>query len=263
MEGRPVGILENKKLLVTGVLTDDSIAFHTARRAIEEGAEIVLSGVGRALSLTQRVARRLPVTPDVIEIDVGNADQLDAARSVLETKFGRLDGLVHSIGFAPESCLGKGILAASWPDVATTLEVSAYSLKSLTEAMLPLFEAAGSGSVVGFDFDATVAWPGYDWMGVAKAALESVARYLARDLGSRGIRVNLVSAGPLRTMAAKSIPGFSAFEDSWKERAPLGWDVTAGHGAAADACVALLSDLFSRTTGEIVHVDGGYHAVGA
>jgi enoyl ACP reductase len=258
-----VGILENKKLLVTGVLTDDSIAFHTARRAIEEGAEIVLSGFGRALSLTQRIARRLPVTPDVIEIDVANPDHLVAARDALADKFGHLDGLVHSIGFAPESCLGHGMFASTWSDVATTLEVSAYSLKSLTEAMLPLFEAAGGGSVVGFDFDAAVAWPGYDWMGVAKAALESLSRYLARDLGSRNIRVNLVSAGPLRTMAAKSVPGFSKFEAAWGERAPLGWDVTDGHEAAADACVALLSHLFSRTTGEIIHVDGGYHAVGA
>jgi enoyl ACP reductase len=258
-----VGILESKKLLVTGVLTDDSIAFHTARRAIEEGAEIVLSGFGRALSLTQRIARRLPVTPEVFEIDVSNPDHLVAARSALEKKFGKLDGLVHSIGFAPESCLGHGMFEASWADVATTIEVSAYSLKSLTEAMLPLFASAGGGSVVGFDFDATVAWPGYDWMGVAKAALESLCRYLARDLGPNGIRVNLVSAGPLRTMAAKSIPGFSKFEDAWGERAPLGWDVNTGHGAAADACVALLSNLFSRTTGEIIHVDGGYHAVGA
>lgn len=258
-----MGILENKKLLVTGVLTDDSIAFHTARRALEEGAQIVLSGFGRALSLTTRVARKLPTTPDVLEIDVANADHLAAARVALEAKFGRLDGLVHSIGFAPESCLGHGMFASEWEDVSTTLQVSAYSLKSLTEAMLPLFDLAGGGSVVGFDFDATVAWPGYDWMGVAKAALESLSRYLARDLGPRGIRVNLVSAGPLRTIAAKSIPGFSKFEDAWADRAPLGWDVTAGHEAAADACVALLSDLFSRTTGEIIHVDGGYHAIGA
>jgi enoyl-[acyl-carrier protein] reductase I len=258
-----VGILEEKKLLITGVLTDDSIAFHTARRALEEGAEIVLSSFGRALSLTQRVARKLPTVPDVIEIDVANAEHLLSARAALEEKFGRLDGLVHSIGFAPESCLGHGMFASEWSDVATTLEVSAYSLKSLAEAMLPLFDAAGGGSIVGFDFDATVAWPGYDWMGVAKAALESLSRYLARDLGPRGIRVNLVSAGPLRTIAAKSIPGFAKFEDAWGERAPLGWDVTTGHEPAANACVALLSDLFSKTTGEIVHVDGGYHAIGA
>ncbi|HWD24266.1 MAG TPA: enoyl-ACP reductase FabI [Acidimicrobiales bacterium] len=258
-----MGILENKKLLVTGVLTDDSFGFHAARRAIEEGAEIVLSGFGRGLSLTERTARRLPVTPDVLEIDVTNSEHLAAAEGMLRERFGRLDGLVHSIAFAPESCLGHGMFASPWSEVATALEASAYSLKSLTEAMLPLFEIAGGGSVVGFDFDAAVAWPGYDWMGVAKAALESLSRYLARDLGGRNIRVNLVSSGPLRTMAAKSIPGFSTFEDAWGQRAPLGWDVTADHGAPANACVALLSDLFSRTTGEIIHVDGGYHAVGA
>jgi enoyl-[acyl-carrier protein] reductase I len=258
-----VGILDNKTVLVTGVLTDDSIGFHTARRAVEEGAEIVLSGFGRALSLTTRMARRLPGTPEVIELDVTNPAHLADARDAIGARFGRLDGLVHSIGFAPEACLGHGILAASWPDVATTIEVSTYSLKSLTEAFLPLFAEAGGGSVVGFDFDATVAWPGYDWMGVAKAALESLTRYLARDLGAQGIRVNLVSAGPLRTMAAKSIPGFAQFEEAWTARAPLGWDVAADHEAAADACVALLSDLFSKTTGEIIHVDGGYHALGA
>ena len=259
-----MGLLDGKRLLVTGVLTDASLAFAVARMAQEEGAEIVLSGAGRALSLTRRTARKLPSEPDVLEIDVTSPEQLAAAGETLAERWDRLDGLLHAIGFAPPDCLGSGMFAADWDDVSVALHISAYSLKALVDAFLPLLSAAGQeggASVVGLDFDATVAWPVYDWMGVAKAALESLARYLAKELGPRGIRVNLVAAGPVRTMAAKSIPGFSAFEDTWAERAPLGWDVH-DSGAVAKACVALFSDLFPMTTGEIVHVDGGVHAVG-
>ena len=259
-----MGLLDGKRLLITGVLTDASLAFSVARMAQEEGAEIVLSGAGRALSLTQRTARKLPSEPDVLEIDVTSPDQLAAAGETLANRWDRLDGLLHAIGFAPPDCLGSGMFAADWDDVSVALNISAYSLKALVDAFLPLLSAAGGvggASVVGLDFDATVAWPVYDWMGVAKAALESLSRYLAKELGPRGIRVNLVAAGPVRTMAAKSIPGFSAFEDTWADRAPLGWDVH-DSTAVAKACVALFSDLFPMTTGEIVHVDGGVHAVG-
>ena len=258
-----MAILEGKKILVTGVLTDASLAFGVASLAQQEGAEVVLTGAGRALSLTQRTARKLPDVPDVLELDVTVPDHFDAVRADLEERWGRVDGVVHSIGFAPADCLGGDILRAEWDDVSTALQISAYSLKPLVQAVLPLMEKAGGGSVVGFDFDASTAWPAYDWMGVAKAALESLTRYLARDLGPHGIRVNLVAAGPVRTMAAKSIDGFSSFEDAWAARAPLGWDVTDPGRAVAKACVALLSDLFPMTTGEILHVDGGYHAVGA
>ena len=259
-----MGLLDGKRLLITGVLTEASLAFAVARLAQQEGAEIVLSGAGRALSLTRRTARKLPVEPDVLEIDVTSPEELAAAGEALQSRWDRLDGLLHAIGFAPPDCLGSGMFAAGWDDVSVAFNVSAYSLKALVDAFLPLLTAAGSdggASVVGLDFDASVAWPVYDWMGVAKAALESLSRYLAKELGSRGIRVNLVAAGPVRTMAAKSIPGFSAFEDTWADRAPLGWDV---HDAdvVAKACVALFSDLFPMTTGEIVHVDGGVHAVG-
>jgi meromycolic acid enoyl-[acyl-carrier-protein] reductase len=259
-----VGLLDGKQILVTGVLTDASLAFAVARLAQEEGAEIVLSGAGRALALTRRTARKLPAEPEVLEIDVTAPDQLRDAAAALAGRWDRLDGILHAIGFAPPDCLGSGMFAADWEDVSVAFNVSAYSLKALVEAFRPLLEAAGAGggaSVVGLDFDATVAWPVYDWMGVAKAALESLARYLAKELGPRGVRVNLVAAGPVRTMAAKSIPGFSAFEDTWSERAPLGWDVHDGT-AVAKACVALFSDFFPMTTGEIVHVDGGVHAVG-
>jgi enoyl ACP reductase len=257
-----VGLLQGKRLLVTGVLTDASLAFAVAERAMAEGADVVLSGAGRGLSLTRRTARKLPLVPPVLEIDVTDPAQLRAAAAELAATGDRLDGLVHAIGFAPSPCLGGDIMRAGWPDVATALHVSTFSLKALVEAFLPLLRLAGTSSVVGLDFDASVAWPAYDWMGVAKAALESLARYLARDLGKEGIRVNLVAAGPVRTMAAKSIPSFSAFEDTWGARAPLGWDVTDAEPVAR-ACVALLSDLFPMTTGEIVHVDGGAHAMGA
>jgi len=257
-----VGLLDGKRILVTGVLTDASLAFGVARLAQAEGAELVLSGAGRGLSLTRRTARKLPAPVDVLEIDVTNPEHLAAAAADLDARFGRLDGLLHAIGFAPQECLGGDIMRADWPQVATALEVSAYSLKALVGALRPLLVAAGRSSVVALDFDARVAWPAYDWMGVAKAALESLARYLARDLGPAGVRVNLVAAGPVRTMAAKAIPSFKAFEDTWDERAPLGWDVTDADPVAR-ACVALLSDWFPMTTGEMLHVDGGVHAMGA
>ncbi|MGH9088046.1 MAG: enoyl-ACP reductase FabI [Acidimicrobiales bacterium] len=260
-----MGLLEGRRILVTGVLTDASLAFAVARLAQAEGAEVVLSGAGRGLSLTRRTARKLSSEVDVLEIDVTSSEQLAAAAETLGARWDRLDGLLHAIGFAPPSCLGSGMFAADWPDVSTALEISAYSLKALTGAFLPLLEAAGGAggaSIVGLDFDATVAWPLYDWMGVAKAALESLTRYLAKELGPRGIRVNLVAAGPVRTMAAKSIPGFSAFEDTWGDRAPLGWDVNDAD-VVARACVALFSDWLPKTTGELLHVDGGVHAIGA
>jgi len=260
-----VGILEGKRILVTGVMTEQSLAFGVARLAIDEGAEVVLSGAGRALSLTRRMARKLPSTPDVLEIDVTVPEQLGAAATELARRWDRLDGLLHAIAYAPPEALGRGMFGAGWEEVSAALNISAYSLKALVEHFGPLLEAAGNAggaSVVGLDFDATVAWPVYDWMGVAKAALESLSRYLARDLGPKGIRVNLVAAGPLRTMAAKSIPGFSAFEDTWKTRAPLGWDVN-DSVPVARACVALFSDWFPMTTGELLHVDGGAHALGA
>ena len=256
-----MGLLDGKRILVTGVLTDASLAFGVAARAQTEGAEVVLSGAGRGLSLTRRTARKLPAAVDVLEIDVTDDAQLAAAAATLTDRWGRLDGLLHAIGFAPEACLGGDMFRASWDDVSTALQVSAFSLQALVGAFRSLLVAAGGASVVGLDFDARVAWPAYDWMGVAKAALESLARYLARDLGPDQIRVNLVAAGPLRTLAAKSIPSFGAFEATWGARAPLGWDVT-DSGAVAKACVALLSDWFPATTGEMVHVDGGVHAMG-
>jgi enoyl-[acyl-carrier protein] reductase I len=253
-----MGILDGKRILVTGVLTDASIAFHVARIAQQEGATVVLTGFGR-LSLVERIAKRLPDPPPVLELDVTEPAHLETLAGRVSEHVDGLDGVVHSIGNAPQAALGGNFLNTGWEDVAKAVHVSTFSLKSLAMAALPLM--GDGGSVVGLDFDAAVAWPGYDWMGVAKAGLESCARYLARDLGPRRVRVNLVAAGPLKTMAAKSIPGFEKFEDVWAQRAPLGWDI-ASPDAAARACVALLSDWFPATTGEIVHVDGGVHAVG-
>src|SRR5580704_1949306 len=253
-------LLAGRRLVITGVLNDDSIAFAVARRAQEEGAEIVLTSFGRILSITQRVAKRLPVLPDVLELDVSIPAHHTALAEELGRRWGTVDGVVHAIGFAPASALGGNFLTTEWPDVSTAVQVSAYSLKSIGVALAPLMPP-GAG-IVGLDFDATVAWPGYDWMGVAKAALESCARYLARELGPQGIRVNLVAAGPLRTVAAKSIPGFNRFEDVWDGRAPLGWNVKDAE-PVAKACVALLSFQCPATPGEIIHVDGGFHATGA
>jgi enoyl ACP reductase len=255
------GLLEGKRILVTGVLTGDSLAYAVAESALREGAEVVLTGAGRGLSLTRRVARHLDGPPEVLELDVTVPEHVGRVAEELGRRWSGLDGVLHSIAFAPPSCLGGGFLDAPWEDAKVAFEVSAFSLKVLAAGLAPLMRRGGGGSVVGLDFDASVAWPGYDWMGVAKAALESTARYLARDLGRDRIRVNLVAAGPIRTMAAKSIPGFAAFEDAWDGRAPLGWSVS-DPSPVAKACVALLSDLFPATTGEIVHVDGGFHAVG-
>ena len=250
-------LLEGKKLLVTGVLMDSSIAFHVARFAQEQGAEVVLTSFGRTMKITSAIAKRLPQTPPVVELDVTNDDDLAALADRVREHVPHLDGVVHSIGFAPQGAFN--FMEAGWDDVATAVHVSAYSLASLTKAALPLM--GPGGSVVGLTFDARFAWPVYDWMGVAKAAFESTNRYLARDLGPKGIRSNIVAAGPIRTTAAKSIPGFERFEEEWGSRSPLGWDVNDAE-PAAKACVALLSDWFPATTGEMVHVDGGFHAMG-
>ena len=254
-----MGLLSGKNILVTGVLTDASIAFHIARLAQEEGATVVLSSYGRVFRLTERISARLPHLAPVVELDVTNEEDLAALPERLRLHVPHLDGVVHAIGFAPEAALGGNFLNTAWPDVAVALHVSAFSLKALTMAAKPMF--LDRASVVGLDFDASVAWPKYDWMGVAKAALESTSRYLARDLGPENIRVNLVAAGPIKTMAAKSIPGFEQFEHLWDERSALDWDVT-DPVPTAQATVVLLSDWLPKTTGEILHVDGGMHAMG-
>lgn len=255
-----MGILDGKRILVTGVLTEASIAFGVAKVAQQEGAEVILTGVGRGMNLTKRTARKLDVEPTVLEFDVTDPAHVESVRNELGADGGTIDGAVHAIGFAPQSCLGGGFMDAPWEDVSVAVQISAYSLKTLAEVVVPLMP--DGGSIVGMDFDATVAWPAYDWMGVAKAAFESTSRYLARELGPKNVRVNLISAGPIRSMAAKSIPGFSEFEDVWEARAPLAWDLR-DTIPVARSTVALLSDFFPATTGEIIHVDGGYHAMGA
>ena len=262
-----MGILAGKRLLITGVLTDASIAYGVAQTALDEGASIVLTGAGRGLSLTERTARKLRL-PDgmepieVLALDATVDAEMDAVAAHLTEKWGALDGCLHAIGFAPANCLGDDFFAASWEDVSAAVQISTFSYGVLAKGLRPLFQAAGGGSLVGLDFDATVAWPAYNWMGIAKAGLESLNRYLARELGPDGVRVNLVAAGPIKTMAAKSIPGFSKFEDVWTEKAPLGWDVK-DSSAVAKACAALLSDWFPKTTGTVIHVDGGFRAMGA
>jgi len=254
-------LLEKKRLLVTGVLTPQSIAFEAARLAQEQGAEIVLTGFGNALALTQKTARRLPEPPDVLEMDVNDASHIEQVATDLASRWGSLDGLLHAIAYAPGDALGGAFLETPWESAQVAFRTSAYSLKALTAGVLPLLRDGG-GAIVSLDFDASVAWPVYDWMGVSKAALEAVTRYLARDLGRHSIRVNCVSAGPLRTMAAKGIPGFDTLASAWGRKAPLGWDVS-DPLPVARTITFLLSDWSAGITGEIVHVDGGYHAMGA
>ncbi len=259
-----MGLLTDHRILVTGVLTDDSLAFGIAKRALEEGATVALSGAGRGTSLTRRTARKLGDVGEIIELDVTDVGQIEAAAHEVAQRFGRLDGLVHAIGYAPPTCLGSGMFVAPFADVATAMQVSTYSLAALVGAFRPLLqksEALGGASVVALDFDASRAYPMYDWMGVMKAGLESLGRYIAREVGPDRIRVNMLAAGPIRTVAAKSIPGFDQFEDTWDERAPLGWDVY-DSSAVADTAVALLSPLMRATSASIIHVDGGAHAMG-
>jgi enoyl ACP reductase len=254
-------LLENKKLLITGVLTPQSIAFSVARLAQEQGAEIILTGFGRAMSLTEKTARRLPRPPDVLEMDANEPAHIESVAEEARSRWGTLDGFLHAIAYAPEDALGGAFLETPWESARTAFQTSAYSLKAISVGLLPLMEENG-GSIVSLDFDASVAWPIYDWMGVSKAALESISRYLARYLGPKGIRVNCVSAGPLRTMAAKGIPGFDALAASWSKRAPLSWDLS-DPDPVARTVVFLLSDWSKGITAEIIHVDGGYHAIGA
>ncbi len=255
-----MGILSGKNIVITGVLTEASLAFGVAQLAQKEGAKIVLTGAGRGLSITQRTAKKLPMPVEVVEFDVTIDEHTTSARNEVQQIVERVDGVLHSIGFAPAACLGDDFMAATWQDVSIAMQISAYSLKTLADAFVPLMTSGGS--IVGLDFDNTVAWPAYNWMGVAKSALESTNRYLAKALGSKNIRCNLIAAGPIRTMAAKSIPSFGAFEDIWSDRAPLGWNVN-DSSPVARSTVAMLSDWFPATTGEIIHVDGGFHSTGA
>jgi enoyl-[acyl-carrier protein] reductase I len=255
------GILAGRRILVTGVLTPKSIAYSIGQACQDHGSEVVLTSFGRAMSLTERSAKRMSPSPDVLEMDVTDVAQVRAAAAAVRERWGRLDGVVHAIGFAPEDCLGGHFLETPWESVATAMHVSAFSLKTLAAEFVPLMPSTG-GAVVSLTFDATLAWPLYDWMGPTKAALEAVGRYLARDLGHGHVRVNTISAGPLETMAAKSIPGFSTLKDAWSGQAPLGWDA-ADAGPVADAAVFLLSDMARGISGEVIHVDGGYHSQGA
>jgi enoyl-[acyl-carrier protein] reductase I len=254
-------LLEGKRLVVTGVLTRESIAYATAKAVQGQGAEIVLTSFGRAMSVTEKVARRLPAPVDVLEMDANEPAQIQAVADDLTSRWGRVDGFLHAIAFAPQDALGGNFLHTPWESVGTAIRTSAYSLKAIATGLLPLMRERG-GSIVSLDFDARVAWPVYDWMGVAKASLESITRYLARDLGPFGIRVNTVSAGPLRTIAGKGIPGFQSLADGWADHAPLGWDPTDAT-PVGDTIAFLLSDLARGISGELIHVDGGYHAMGS
>jgi enoyl-[acyl-carrier protein] reductase I len=256
-------MLEGKRLLITGVITRHSIAFAVAREALLAGAEVMLSGFGRTRRMTERAAKRLPDPPDVLELDVNSEADLAALAMSLDESWGSLDGVLHAIAHAPQDALGGAFMTTGYESAAQAFRTSAYSLQALARHLAPLLERAeGGGSIVGLDFDASVAWPAYDWMGVAKAALEATSRYLARDLGPRGVRVNLISAGPVETAAAGGIPGFGDLAERWQEQAPLGWDASDPTPVARAVCF-LFSDWSQAVSGEVLHVDGGFHAVGA
>jgi len=238
-----LGLLSGRRILVTGMLTPRSIAFAIAATAQAAGAEVMLTSFGRAMSLTQKSAKRLTPVPEVLEMDVTDVAQVQAVAEHARRIWGGVDGVVHAIGFAPADCLGGGFLEAPWSSVSTAFQVSSYSLQTLAAAFAPLMPESG-GSIVTLTFDARVAWPVYDWMGPAKAALEAIVRYLARELGPRGI------------------PGFEVLKSSWGRHAPLGWD-SSDSGPVADVTAFLLSDLSRGITGEMIHVDGGYHSQGA
>jgi enoyl ACP reductase len=259
-----MGLLSDHRILITGILTDESLAYGIAQRALEEGASIAVSGAGRGMSITRRTVRKLGDVGEIIELDVTDPAQIGEAVMEVEARFGRLDGLVHAIGYAPQSCLGSGMFTAPFEDVAMAMQISTYSLAALVGAFRPLLqksEVLGGASVIALDFDGSRAYPKYDWMGVMKAGLESLGRYLSREVGPDMIRVNMLAAGPIRSMAAKSIPGFQLFEDTWADRAPLGWDVN-DRSSVSDAAIALLSPLLRGTTASVIHVDGGAHAMG-
>jgi len=257
-------LLKEKKLLLTGVLTPQSIAFAVAELAQKEGAEILLTGFGKALVLTQRAAGRLSPVPEVMELDVTEPAHYEALAKEVASRWGRVDGVLHAVGFAPADALGGKFLSTPWESVQKAFQVSTFSLKALAAAMAPLMTQGGSVVALGFD-NSTQAWPLYDWMGVCKAGLDATVRYLARDLGRQNIRVNALEAGPLATIAAKGIPGFEKLEGQWGRRAPLAWNARDRQcmEAVARTAVVMLSDWMPKTTGELIRVDGGYHAMGA
>ena len=255
-------ILKGKNILIAGMSDRRSIGYSIAVEAQKEGAELILTSFGRMMSITQMTAKKLDPIPEILEMDVQKPSDIAAAAKAVGERWERIDGLVHSVAYAPPDALGGNFLNTPWESVATALQVSAFSFKELAAGFLPLMKEHG-GSLITLDFDnSTQAWPKYDWMGVSKAALESVTRYLARDLGRYKIRVNAICAGPLATLAASGIPGFKDFEELWENRAPLGWSLQDKSPVGRAAC-ALLSDYLNMTTGELLHVDGGYHAMGA
>jgi enoyl-[acyl-carrier protein] reductase I len=253
-------MLQGKRLLVTGVLTKNSIAFSVAKEALEHGAEIVLTSYGRTRSLTERSARQLAdVPPVVLELDVTREEDFARLRAEIEDRWGELSGVLHAIAHAPADALGGNFIATPLASAVEAFTVSAFSYNALAGCLAPLLKPGGS--IVGLDFDASRVWPAYDWMGVAKASLESVNRYLARDLGPRGIRANLIAAGPIRSVSASV--GFRSFDllaGAWADSAPLGWNAGDAQTIAGAACF-LFSDWSRAITGEILHVDGGLHAI--
>lgn len=257
----PTTMLAGKRLLITGVVNTDSIAFATAVAALDGGAEILLSSLGRDLDAARRAAAELPGEVPIVEADLTSTEDLEHLAAHIAGTWGHLDGALHAIAFAPQEALAGSFLDAGSQAAARAFDTSTFSYASLARVVAELAPPSG-GSIVGLDFDAAGAWPVYNWMGVCKAGLEAVNRYVARDLGPRRIRSNLIAAGPIHTRAAGGIPDFQRLTDAWDSTSPLPWDAKDSSPVADTACF-LLSDLSRMISGEILHVDGGYHAMAA
>ena len=252
------GLLAGKRILVTGVLTDRSLAYHAAAKMQELGAEVLLTSFGRAKRITERAAQMLPKATDVLELDVTKQSDYDALVEELGARWDSVDGLLHSVAFAPAQLFKDPFLHANLDDVEAAMRISSYSLQQLSATLLPLMVRSQSGaSIVALTVEDRVRVHPYAWMSVAKSVLNSIARQLAVHLADHNVRVNLIAAGPVRTNAGSVIPEFSEMEDTYK-RAPLGWD-TRDHTAIAGPAAFLMSDLSRNMTGDILKVDGGMH----
>lgn len=254
-------MLTDKKIVITGVVRQDSIAHAIAEHAQLLGADILLTAFPRDLELARETAARLPRAAEVLPVDLTDPDDVATLTHHCRRTWGKVDAAVHAVAFAPRDALAGDLLDTPVDSVARAFHTSTFSYATLGGFLRDLAPAQG-GSLVGLDFDAASAWPIYNWMGVCKAALESLNRYLARDLGLRNIRTNLVAAGPIHTRAASGIPEFERLLSSWESTAPLRWDPE-DTAQVAEAVCFLLSDMSRSVTGEILHVDGGHHAMAA
>jgi enoyl-[acyl-carrier protein] reductase I len=247
--------------LIIGVANKRSISWSIAQAAQASGARLALTYPSQRLEENVRELAEKLENPLVLPCDVGSDDQIAALASSLDREFGGLDFLVHGAAFAPSSALDNPFLQTTREDFRIALDVSTYSLIAIARAVQPLMEKRGGGSILTLTYlGGTRVFQGYNVMGVAKAGLETTVRYLASDLGPQKIRVNAISAGPIKTLAAAGISGFSTILQVYRDRAPLRKNVELGE--VADAAMFLLGPESRGITGEVMMVDGGFHVMG-